>query len=170
MKDLIILVLVAVILFLIWNGRQTARYETPVIEPDVPSDAPVPPDITQVILEKIQQTARTSYPLETLYIKNTGNGGYDARFMFFNTDGYFGTQYDVKANVGEDGSVQILSKTETAITGDAQNPGYVSDTYQSYDTIEENLNRQLQDALKQAANTSDGIPGLSGTPAPASSA
>lgn len=158
MKDLIILILVAVIFFLMWNGSQTARYDAPAVEPSVPSDAPVSPDVTQVILEKIQQTVSTIYPLETLYIKNTGKGGYDARFMFFNTDGYYGTQYDVKANVGDDGSVQILSKTETAIVGDAQNPGYVPDTYQAYDTIEENLNRQLKDALKQSANA--------GTPAP----
>ncbi len=155
MKDLIILVLIAVIIFLMWNGRQTARYDAPVVEPTIPSDAPVPPDVTQVILEAVQKTAQSIYPLETLYIKNTGKGGYDARFMFFNTDGYYGTQYDVKANVGDDGSVQIVSKTETAITGDAQNPGYVPDTYQPYDTIEENLNRQLQDALKQPVGPSD---------------
>jgi len=158
MKDLIILVLLAVIMFLIWNGRQTARYETPVGETAVSSDAPVSPDVTQVILEAVQKTAQTIYPLETLYIKNNGKGEYDARFMFFNTEGYYGTQYDVKANVGEDGSVAILSKSETAITGDAQNPGYRPDMYQPYDTIEENLNRQLQDALKQHAKA--------GTPAP----
>jgi len=174
MKDLIILVLVAVIIFLVWNGRQTARYETPVTEPAVPSDAPVSPDVTQVILEAVQKTAQTIYPLETLYGRNTGKGVYDGRFMFFNTDGYFGTQYDVKANVGEDGSVQILSKTETAITGDAQNPGYVPDTYQSYDTIEENLNRQLQDALKANKGTDGGLIGTprelaSGASAPAPS-
>jgi hypothetical protein len=166
MKDLIILILVAAILFLVWNGRQTVRYDTATIEPKVPTDAPVSPDVTQVILEKVQQTAATIHPIETLYIKNAGEAGaYDARFMFFNTDGYFGTQYDVKAKVGDDGSVQILSKSETAVAGDAQNPGYVPDTYQSYDTIEENLNRQLQDALKQSAK--QGVPGLASTPAPA---
>lgn len=158
MKDLIILILLAVIMFLIWNGRQTARYETPMGETAVSSDAPVSPDVTQVILEAVQKTAQTIYPLETLYIKNNGKGEYDARFMFFNTEGYYGTQYDVKANVGEDGSVAILSKSETAITGDAQNPGYRPDAYQPYDAIEENLNRQLQDALKQHAKA--------GTPAP----
>jgi hypothetical protein len=153
MKDLIILLLVAVILFLVWNGRQTVRYDTQMPEPSVPSDAPVPPDVTQVIIEAVQKTTQSIYPLETLYIKNTGKGEYDARFMFFNTDGYYGSHYDVKANVGDDGSVQILSQSETAITGDAQNPGYVPVKYQTYDTIEENLNRQLQDALKKAASS-----------------
>jgi len=71
--------------------------------------------------------------------------------MFFNTDGYYGTQYDVKAKV-DDGSVQILSKSETAVEGDAQNPGYVPDTYQKYDVIEQNLDTQLRDALKNASS------------------
>lgn len=155
MKDLIILILVGAILFLIWNGRQTTRYEVAVKEVEVPSDAPVSPDVTQVILEKVQEMANTIYPLETLYIKNSGKGAYDARFMFFNTDGYYGTQYDVKATVGDDGTVQIMSKTETAVEGDAQNPGYVADSYQSYDTIEQNLDRQLQDALKQHSKKED---------------
>jgi hypothetical protein len=159
MKDLIILILVAAVLFLVWNGRQTGRYDAAVTMPQVPTDAPVSPDVIQVILEKVQQTAASIHPIETLYIKNSGEEGtYDARFMFFNTEGYYGTQYDVKAKVGDDGSVQIISKSETAVVGDAQNPGYVPDTYQSYDTIEENLNRQLQDALKKSANA--------GSPAP----
>ena len=156
MKDLVILILVGVILFLVWNGRQTVRYEEAAVEQTgPPSDAPVSPDVTQVILEAVQKTAQTIYPLETLYIKSSGKGAYDARFMFFNTDGYYGTQYDVKATVGDDGTVQIVSKTETAIEGDAQNPGYVPDSYQSYDTIEQNLDRQLQDALKQHAKKED---------------
>jgi hypothetical protein len=161
MKDLVILVLVAVIIFLIWNSSSQTTY-SPAPSPSVPSDAPVSPDVTQVILEKVQQSSQTIYPLETLYIKNAGKNLYDARFMFFNTDGYYGTQYDVKANVSDDGAVQILSKTETAITGDAQNPGYVPDVYQPYSTIEENLDRQLRDALKASAKA--------GAPAPAPTA
>jgi hypothetical protein len=76
--------------------------------------------------------------------------------VFFDTNGYFGTQYDVKANVGSNGSVQILSKSETALKGDAQNPGYVPDSYQLYESIEQNLDRQLQDALKKPVGPSDG--------------
>lgn len=162
MKDLIILILGLVIGFLLWNGSQTTRYGAAKTV-DVPSDAPVSPDVTQVILEAVQKTAQTIFPLETLYIKNTKNGVYDARFMFFNTDGYYGTQYDVKAKVGDDGSVQIMSKTETAVAGDAQNPGYIPDVYQPYDTIEANLDRQLQDALKQATKYTNAVP----APAPA---
>jgi hypothetical protein len=135
-----------------------------------PSDAPVSPDVTQVILEAIQKSA--GYPLETLYIKNIGDNTYDARFMFFNTENYFGTQYDVKAQVTPNGSVNIISKSETATTGDAENPAYVPDKYQPYEMIEANLDRQLQDALKANKGTPGGLIGTprelaSGAPAPA---
>lgn len=171
MKDLILLVLVALILFLIWNGRQTARYSDGASpSPAGPSGAPVSPDVTQAILEAIQQSA--GYPLETLYVKNVGDDTYDARFMFFSTEGYFGTQYDVKARVNPNGSVTIISKSETATTGDAENPAYVPDKYQPYEMIEANLDRQLKDALKANKGTPGGLIGTprelaSGASAPA---
>jgi hypothetical protein len=172
MKDLILTLLVAIVLFLIWNGRQVARYSgaSPAPSPVGPSDAPVSPDVTQVILEAIQKTA--GYPLETLYIKNVGDDTYDARFMFFNTEKYFGTQYDVKAHLNSNGSVNIISQSETAMTGDSDNPAYVPDKYQPYEMIESNLDRQLQDALKANKGTPGGLIGTprelaSGASAPA---
>ena len=160
MKDLIVLLLVAVILFLIWNGRQVVRYSDDAsASPMNPSDASVSPDTIQVIIEKVQSGLPSMYPLETLYVKSTGEGMYDARFMFFNTDGYYGTQYDVKARVTADGVVDIINKSETAVTGDSGNPGYVADTYQSYDVIEANLDRQLRDALKANKGTPGGLIG-----------
>jgi hypothetical protein len=173
MKDLIILLLVALILFLIWNGRQGAGYSTEMAPSAMgPSDAPVSPDVTQVIIEQVQKRLTASYPLETLYIKSRGEGKYDARFMFFNTENYYGTQYDVSANIGEDGSVQILSQTETAVAGDAANPGYQPDKYQPYEMIESNLDQQLRDALKANKGTPGGLIGTprelaSGASAPA---
>jgi len=172
MKDLILLLLAALILFLIWNGRQGAGYTADMSpSPAGESDAPVSPDVTQVILEQVQKRLPSIYPLETLYIKNRGGNVYDARFMFFNTDGYFGTQYDVKASVGADGSVQILSQSETAVTGDSANPGYKPDKYQPYEMIEANLDQQLRDALKANKGTPGGLIGTprelaSGAPAP----
>lgn len=171
MRNLILVLLVAIVLFLIWNDRQVARYsDGPSPAPTGPSDAAVSPDVTQVILEAIQQKA--GYPLETLYIKNVGDDTYDARFMFFNTEGYFGTQYDVKAHINSNGSVNIISQSETAKTGDGDNPAYVADKYQSYDMIESNLDRQLQDALKANKGTPGGLIGTprelaSGSSAPA---
>jgi len=160
MKDLIMLLLVAVILFLVWNGRQVARYNGDMsASPTGPSDAPVSPDVTQIIIENVQKSLSGTYPLETLYIKSQGEGVYDARFMFFNTDGYYGTQYDVKARIANDGAAQILSQSETAVAGDSTNPGYVPDMYQSYDVIEANLDRQLRDALKANKGTPGGLIG-----------
>jgi hypothetical protein len=173
MKDLVLVLLVAIILFLIWNSRQVAPYAggaSP--ETAVPSDAPVSPDVIQVILEAVQKSA--GYPLETLYVKTLGDNTYDARFMFFNTEGYFGTQYDVKAQVTPNGSVNIINKSETAATGDSENPAYVPDKYQPYEMIEANLDRQLSDALKANKGTPGGLIGTprelaSGASAPAPS-
>lgn len=159
MKDLVLLLVVAIILFLIWNGRQVARY-SPDVNPAMttPSDAPVSPDVTQVILEAMQSTA--GYPLETLYVKNVGDSTYDGRFMFFSTEGYFGTQYDVKARVNPNGSVTIISQSKTAITGDSDNPAYAPDKYQPYEMIEANLDRQLKDALAANKGTPGGLIGI----------
>lgn len=170
MKDLIIVLLVAIILFLIWNGRQEQYSSSPASGPAAPSDAPVSPDVTQVILEAVQKSA--GYPLETLYIKTLGDNTYDARFMFFNTENYFGTQYDIKARVMPNGSVTIISQSETATTGDTDNPAYVPDQYQPYEMIEANLDQQLRDALKANKGTAGGLIGTprelaSGAPAPA---
>lgn len=160
MKDLIVLLLVAVILFLIWNDRQVVRYSDEAsAPPGAPSSAAVSPDTIQVIIEKVQSGLPSMYPLETLYVKSAGEDTYDARFMFFNTDGYYGTQYDVKARVSGDGVVDIINKTESAITGDSDNPGYVPDIYQPYDVIEANLDRQLMDALKANKGTPGGLIG-----------
>lgn len=173
MKDLIILLLVALILFLFWNGRQGAGYSPETAPSGLgPSDAPVSPDVIQVIIEKVQKGLPATYPLETLYIKSLGENKYDARFMLFNTEGYYGTQYDVSANVGSDGSVQILSQSETAVIGDASNPGYKPDKYQPYEMIEANLDQQLRDALKANKGTPGGLIGTqrelaSGASAPA---
>ncbi len=173
MKDLIILLLVALILFMFWNSRQGAGYSIEMDPSSIgPSDAPVSPDVIQVIIEQVQKRLPTTYPLETLYVKSRGENKYDARFMFFNTEGYYGTQYDVSANVGADGSVQILSQSETAVTGDSANPGYQADKYQPYEMIEANLDKQLNDALKANKGTPGGLVGTerglaSGASAPA---
>jgi hypothetical protein len=173
MKDLVILLLVALILFLLWNSRNGDGYSADMTPASTgPSDAPVSPDVTQVIIEQVAKSRSTLYPLETLYIKSLGENTYDARFMFFNTDGYYGTQYDVKAAIGKDGGVQILSQSETAVAGDASNPGYMPDKYQPYDVIEANLDRQLKDALSANKGTPGGLIGTprelaSGASAPA---
>ena len=112
MKDLIILLLVIIAAFLVWNSRvNLSGYVAPVANN---GDAPVPPDVIQAIIEKVQQSKPDEYPLETLFVTPQADGTYMSRFMFFNTRKFFGTQYDVVAKIREDGNVDITRMSQTA--------------------------------------------------------
>lgn len=122
MKSLIILLLVAIIFFLVWNGRQIKISQPVVITPQVAmeDDGPVSPDVTQRILDKIRIG---EIPIDTLSIKHMGDGNYNARFLFFDPKGYKGTQYDVSARV-VGGSTEIISRTQVSDGADEWNPAY----------------------------------------------
>lgn len=149
MKDAVTVLLLLVILFLVWNGRQTATYDQ-----ESPSEERVSPDVTQVILEKVQSMNPDFQPLETLFINHQGDDVYAARFMFIDTKHYYGTQYDVQARVNQNGSVDILNLTGTA-TADYSN-AYKPDRYESWTTIQ----NSLDDQLKQALNSKVEVPPL----------
>ena len=123
MKDLIVLLLLALLVFLVWNGRQTATYApdaTPQVGDVTPAgDKPVPPEVTQRILDQIRTG---EIPIDTLFIKDLGEGNYSARFLFFNPDGYTGAQYDVTAKV-TDGAAEITAQTQVG-GPDEWNPAY----------------------------------------------
>jgi hypothetical protein len=123
MKDLIVLLLLALLVFLVWNGRQTAAYApdaAPQVGDVMPADAkPVPPEVTQRILDQIRTG---EIPIDTLFIKDLGEGNYSARFLFFNPNGYTGAQYDVTAKV-TDGAAEITAKTQVG-GPDEWNPAY----------------------------------------------
>ena len=101
MKDIVILLLIVIVLFLVWNSRVT--YTAPVAT----DNAPVPADVIQAILEKVQALKPDEYPIETLFITPQADGTYNTRFMFFNTKYFLGNQYDVKAKVSPDGTVAV---------------------------------------------------------------
>lgn len=67
------------------------------------------PEIIQNTLNLIQEREPNIYPIDTVYFqKNNGNSNYIGRFMFLNTDGFYGVQYDVET----DGNVIVsLSKS-----------------------------------------------------------
>ena len=65
------------------------------------SEAPVPLEVIQAVIEKFQSTQEDMVPLETLYFKTVTDGQYDARFMFMNTRHFFGQQFDVRANIDD---------------------------------------------------------------------
>jgi hypothetical protein len=147
MKDLSIVLLAALGLFLLFNGKSVpATYTQEYLTADR-----VPPDVTQVIIEKLQAAAPDMAPLETLFINPQGDGTYLARFMFFNTRHYYGTQMDVKARVNSDGSVNILSQKDSAVTDYAK--AYKPDMYQPYVEIQNNLDSQLKYSATQPITT-----------------
>jgi hypothetical protein len=109
----------------------------------------IAPDIIQVIIEAIQKEHPDEVPLETLFINKVGNETYSARFMFLNTQGYFGTQYDVQAKVSSEGSV-IITDMSTSAQVDKYDSGftpYISDNYGAYSDITKNLGSRLQSEL-----------------------
>jgi hypothetical protein len=149
MKDLMILLLVIILAFLVWNSRvNLSGYVAPTANN---GDAPVPPDVIQAIIEKVQQSKPDEYPLETLFVTPQADGTYVSRFMFFNTRKFLGNQYDVVAKIREDGNVDITRMTETAKADPSA--GYEPDTYKPYDNIQENSASQLSALLATRPET-----------------
>lgn len=114
----------------------------------------IPRSIIQSLIEKIQAGAPWLQPINTVYVNplNRPQGGteYNARFMFLDTRGFFGTQYDVTATVAPDGLVNIIKQTSTS-SPTAMGPfqPYQSDKYQPYSDVNASLNLQLNQALQQ---------------------
>lgn len=160
MKDAILLTLVVVIMFLIFDRK---KYDTYTDDAAVAGDA-VPPDVIQAIIEKVQETDPDIVPLETLFINSRGNGDYTARFMFFNTRSFTGHQYDVESQVDQDGSVRILSTTLAARPMDRS---YEPDKYKSWDAVQDGIDSQLKSLL--SAHTSQ-VPKIGPAPYDATTA
>jgi hypothetical protein len=81
------------------------------------------PEILQNTLNLIQEREANIYPIDTVYFQKGVSGeGYIGRFMFFNTEGFFGVQYDVET----DGTT--ITSLKKSIPPDAQSPfkGYVA--------------------------------------------
>ena len=151
--DVAILGLVALTTaYFFWSSSSvTAGYA----DPAAPSNAPaVSRSIIQAIIEKIQSGAPWLQPINTVYINPMadpqGGTSYNARFMFLDTRGFFGEQYDVTATVAPDGVVNLLKNTHTS----SPSPGgvferYAPDKYQKYADIRDSMSFQLRQALQQ---------------------
>jgi len=151
--DLAILGAVALVMaYFFWNTSSltTARYADP-----APSgNTPVPRSIIQAIIEKIQAGSPWLQPVNTVFInpQTSPQGGteYNARFMFLDTRGFFGEQYDVTATVSPEGLVNLLKKTFTSSPApDGPFERFSPDKYQSYSDINTSLGLQLRQALQQ---------------------
>ncbi len=145
MKDVVIVCLVGIAAFLVWNQPDPTPFENVETQP-------VSPDVIQVIIESIQKEEPDLEPLETIFInpkiENTGILVYNARMMFMNTRGFFGVQYDIVARVGSDGGVRVVSKLGSAYI-DREGPfkSFTPDKYLPYKDIDDNLDRQLEEML-----------------------
>ena len=146
--DLSIIGLAAIALFLLLNGRkeETSTYSTEYI-----SAERVPPDVTQSIIEKIQITNPDLVPLETLFINHQGDGSYKSRFMFMNTRHFYGTQLDIQARVGTDGTVDIMTQKDAVVRDYAK--AYKQDQYQPWAEVQGAIDSQLKYALSQPVTT-----------------
>jgi hypothetical protein len=147
MKDLIILILVALVFFFVWNSRQTKS--TYSVE-DVDRVAPVPPLIIQAIIEKFQSMKPDFAPIDTVFVNIQPDGSYLSRIMFYNTKHFFGTQYDIKAKVSDDGSVSILDIGDSSTVDPSY--GYKPDQYQTWVDVQKNLDAQFSGALQGYKN------------------
>jgi hypothetical protein len=148
MKDIVILILVILVLFFLWNGRQgkASTYAAG----DVNLSAPVPPLVVQAIIEKVQSMKPDMAPIDTVFVNIQPDGSYKSRIMFFDTKHFLGTQYDVSAKVDQDGSVNILNIGDSSTVDSTA--GYKPDKYQPWVDIQKNLDAQFQGALKGYKN------------------
>jgi hypothetical protein len=158
MKDIVILVLVILVLFFLWNGRQKATYAAG----DVVLDAPVPPIIVQAIIEKVQSMKPDLAPIDTVFVNIQPDGSYKSRIMFYNTKHFFGTQFDINAKVNDDGSVNILNIGDTNTVESTM--GYKPGSYQNWVDVQKNLDTQFEGALQGYKNQPP-QPNLSSIPA-----
>jgi hypothetical protein len=57
------------------------------------------PEIIQNTINSIQEKESDIYPINTVYFNKSADGtDYEGRFMFLNTTGFYGVQYDVKTD------------------------------------------------------------------------
>ena len=156
MKDIVVFLLLAILGFLLWNRGVFMNGEAFV---NVSDRKPVNPATIQTIINAIQAKNPDVYPVQTIYINSMqgdqGSAMYDARIMFVNTRGYFGVQYDIKA----DGDGNILEMSEQPQPGigaaDVFEPFGPSDSYTTFEDTQVVLDKQFTDLKTQ-------VPGYQG--------
>ena len=143
-SDIVILGAVAAILGILFFNSKSSPFE------DLPS---ISPNIIQVIIEAIQKDEPWMQPVETIYItpKTQSQAGvvYEGRFLFLDTRGFYGVQYDVGATLSPGGNVTIVSKTASSAP-DRSGPfqSYAPDKYQPFADVQADLSQQLGAVLQ----------------------
>jgi hypothetical protein len=153
MKDIVVFLLLG---FLLWNRGVFMNGEAFV---NVSDQKPVNPATIQTIINAIQAKNPDVYPVQTIYINSMqgdqGSAMYDARIMFVNTRGYFGVQYDIKAD--SDGNILEMSEHPQPGIGaaDVFEPFGPSDSYTTFEDTQVVLDKQFSDLKTQ-------VPGYQG--------
>jgi hypothetical protein len=142
--EVLIWALLIVLLYLFFFWKPESQY-------NIASDNKqgIPPNVIQAVIEAIQKDKPDEVPLETLFINTVGPDTYSCRFMFLNTQGYFGTQYDVKATVGPEGTVRIenISTSSKVDNYDSGFTPYKPDKYVDYTDIQKAADNKFQSEL-----------------------
>jgi hypothetical protein len=147
MKDVGLFLLVALFGFMIWNRVYSESFT------DVSASKPVEPATIQTIINAVQAKVPDLYPIQTVYINplqgDQGSLVYNARIMFLNTRGYFGVQYDIKADSAGN-IIEMSEQPGPTMTGPFM-AFTAPDKYDTFDDIQVALDKQFA-ALKASSN------------------
>jgi len=133
MKTFIIVVLVLLALFFLFNKKSYSSYAAE----DIDRSAPIPPAVNEAILEKFLKGNPDLVPIDTVFINPQADGSYVSRVLFFNSSIFSGIQYDITSRVSPDGSVAILSSDLTSQPDPTV--GFKPDKYKSWKEIDDNI-------------------------------
>lgn len=92
---------------------------------------PVDPSLIQDTITEIQQKENGVYPIDTIYYNRT-DSGYQARFLFIDSNSYAGIQYD--AEINQDGKLTSFSK---GVPSKMQNPFTGNVKHSKYGTLDD---------------------------------
>jgi hypothetical protein len=144
--EVLIWVILVVLLYLFFFWKPGSQFD---MVPDKKQG--IPPNVIQAVIEAIQKDKPNEVPLETLFINVVGPDTYSCRFMFLNSQGYYGTQYDVKAVVTPEGSVNIqnISTSSKVDNYDSGFTPYKPDRYVDYTDIQKATDNKFQNELSK---------------------
>jgi hypothetical protein len=146
MDRVVIMLLAASLLFLVVQKKSSSVQETF-------ENAPVSVDRDMIsqIISAVQEKQPGWVPVDTVYVNpvvnEQGASLFNSRFMFYDKYKYSGNQIDVQCSV-EGGKATIVSMTPVS-AADQSSPllAYKGPSYQDYEDIRSNFNKQLDDYL-----------------------
>lgn len=150
MKDIVVFLLLAILGFLLWNRGVFMNGES---FTNVSDKKPIAPATIQSIINAVQAKNPDVYPVQTIYVNsmegNQGSALYNARIMFINTRGYFGVQYDIKADA--DGNILEMSEQPQPGLGaaDVFEPFGPGDNFTTFEDTQVVLDKQFADLKTQ---------------------